>query len=205
MKSILLFLVLFTSSLGYAQTKDSIIKIDVKIISCFFGPKGYYNIEEHLKKKILAEASVKRFSKTDTLYFFLRKNDSVKIKDRNRVFHYIHPNKTINDTIRYYTFSFKNINQTGFIFKKYQDFDAMETDQKAQTLRKDLSFIEKHKDKIITIDFFLENLNKEKDYFLAMFYEVIMSKKIVYMIDEREFDKHKITLREISINQNLQW
>ncbi|WP_282070152.1 hypothetical protein [Olleya namhaensis] len=150
-----------------------------------------------LKEKALEEKSVKRFIKGDTLYIYINKSKHTRTWE---VYQDYYNNKI--DTIINYNYKLKDSSEVGFIYKRYQDFDAMENDKSSIIKKADKDFLKKNKKEILTCKFFKKNRNKEISYLLAMLEQIISSKKVLFIIDENEIKNKRITIRQIKLNRS---
>ncbi|AUC75695.1 hypothetical protein [Olleya sp. Bg11-27] len=150
-----------------------------------------------LKEKILKEKSVKQFTTGDTLYIYFNKAKETSIWKISQEY----SNKKI-DTIINYNFKLKDSSKVGFIYKRYQDFDAMEDGENSIIKKAHKGFLVKNKRNILTCKFFKKNRSKEVSYLLAMLEHIISVKKVLFIIDENEIKNKTITIRQVNLNRS---
>ena len=93
-----------------------------------------------------------------------------------------------------YAFSLDNYNIIYFYYNDYKDFDDYEKGIKADVKKVKKKFLKKNKEKILGIDFFINN------GFDKVFSILYTTQKKIYIIDSDEIKKRNIVLREVRMD-----
>lgn len=128
--------------------------------------------------------------KNDTVYMFF---DHLKYQSFNKTVWHI-KDSTMNNPFedyREYVFKIDGLNYISFRYSRYLDFDSFENGKKMDVQIVKKNFLKKNKDRIIDIDFMLNNGLRET------FFALYDRKKKVYIIDSEEIKCRKVTLREV--------
>jgi len=191
---------LFCLGFGLAQTDDTISEvIEIKTIVCY----EYPNVEEFARSIESYKEGFKKnnrfeFLKSlDTLFVYLDKKDSFKMKTSSR---YVKVFK-LNDSVSEYKLKYNNFSLLKLTYKRYYDFDSMEIDSVNQIFKKKERFLVERKKEILSYSFIKEIENQNSEFIKFMLFDILKDKKAVYVIDENEIENKKIALRPIDLRR----
>jgi hypothetical protein len=183
-KIIITFFIGLIFNLSFSQIRDTVPHPDWgKIISQ----------EKALEAKAKLEKSVKPFLISDTLYIY--------IKNKATVFETYDNYKSRKDTTITYRFYLKDSSHVEFFHKTYFDWDNREADIKSVVRRENKRFLRKHKNELLTYNFFKINKDKSIDQFLRMLDAIVSSKKFIYIIEQKHLKGKTITLKQVKFSR----
>jgi hypothetical protein len=186
------YFLLLTFNITFAQiTKDIGKEINKDI---YVESKEY----KELRKKIKSDETVKKFSSYDTLFIEFKKSSKYK---KNQIIEVKSYNgEKLTDTIIHYNFQIDDSTAVGFVYKKYFDFDSVDSYNKSLVLLKSKKLLKD--DRIFSINKFIKkNDFQDTDFLIHVIYEIVSTKKIIFLLDKSDCLGSKLQIKQVMLDE----